>query len=764
MECKPMRIQTETNETFLNTAAFLAPLNLPALVGDEVTVPASDEAGRRRSPTTAALDAFEEHLKAGGKVEANPDQPKVPYWKAIATELKVSAALLSAKHLPYRKRILALAATYGLEPAPAEPTPMPFADFAVIAVAHRDRELEGQGAEAGASDLAAFSAVMEEIASECDPALDARDVLVSVVTAADAKLAGKSAVFFKEASRALGYLGHWDANEDLPRNPAHLLRYALARSGLSQSKVAKMAGVNQGTLSNWFTGKRGPVEAHFARVNLVESAMDLPIDSATTRFSAWRRQIRPSPIYGSTDYGKAAQWRIQHPYCMHVWSERQEAEFAAFCEFRNAPLNPFGMKRPKGRLGAKTIQMQRDWLASVYGSWTTALHRLQMAGGDMTMALFVFPRMLRERLEFALARDAAAKGAEEGALTKFEIDQIRWVKSLLDPETGWLTQMPDLAERLVPVTKVDGTVIVSDADIARVRADWTGACAAARTAYADMKASNLQHVKVSRDPHEAVRPILLMDNPLSALATLCRGLERDMAGLDPVPLAYASRDAFIIGMLAQVGFRKGTVEAMELDDIFYDETKGKWCLRVPAKRFKNGKSGPYFGKGFGRRHHYERDLMDSHGLYAAIEGYLKAGRRLILGDCETSALFVVSPYERCGLRKQQYSWCEKGRMTTAYLGRLVHGITGKYLRYDAETGAGIPGITSFPGHAIRHILATGVLKQAANDPQLGRADPWYLAADAIQDGVRTVEIYVQYLPRDRQDELMAVLERGLIDG
>jgi integrase len=216
-------------------------------------------------------------------------------------------------------------------------------------------------------------------------------------------------------------------------------------------------------------------------------------------------------------------------------------------------------------------------------------------------------------------------------------------------------------------------------------------------------------------------------------------------------------------MLAQTGLRKGTVEAMDLDDIFFDETKGKWCLRVPAHRFKNGKSGPYFGTGFGRRHHYERDLLDSYGLYDAIDHYLKTGRGLILGEGRTRALFVVHPVERTGVREQQYSWCEKGRMTTQYLGRLVHGVTGKYLRHDPETGAGIPGITSFPGHDIRHIIATGVLKQAVNDPS-PTADPWHLAADAIHDGVRTVMAYVQYLPRDRQDKLLALLDRGLIDG
>jgi integrase len=300
----------------------------------------------------------------------------------------------------------------------------------------------------------------------------------------------------------------------------------------------------------------------------------------------------------------------------------------------------------------------------VFGSWTTPLNpKLCMDPDDVTLALLVFPRMFHERLVFALARDAAAKGVDEGALTKFEVDQIRWVKSLLDPETGWLTQMPQLAERLVPVTARDGEVLVSEADIARVRADWKAACAHARQEYAAMKASNLKHVKRSRDPHATVRPILLLANPLSALAMLCRGLERDMVGLDPEPLAYAARDAFIVGMLAQTGFRKGTVEAMDLDDIRFDETRGKWCLRVPAHRFKNGKSGPYFGTGYGRRHHYERDLLDSYGLYDAIDHYLKTGRGLILGEGRTRALFVVHPVERIGVRTQQYSWCEKGRMS-----------------------------------------------------------------------------------------------------
>ena len=88
------------------------------------------------------------------------------------------------------------------------------------------------------------------------------------------------------AERALAYMGRWDANEELPRNPAHLLRYALARSGLSQRKVCITAGVSQATLAQWCRGSRGPIEARFPRVNLVESGSTPPEASRTDQASS----------------------------------------------------------------------------------------------------------------------------------------------------------------------------------------------------------------------------------------------------------------------------------------------------------------------------------------------------------------------------------------------------------------------------------------------------------------------------------------------
>jgi len=45
-------------------------------------------------------------------------------------------------------------------------------------------------------------------------------------------------------------------------------------------------------------------------VNLLEQAIGLPVDSVTSGFRVRRRPARQVPTRGSTEYGKAAQWRL----------------------------------------------------------------------------------------------------------------------------------------------------------------------------------------------------------------------------------------------------------------------------------------------------------------------------------------------------------------------------------------------------------------------------------------------------------------------
>ena len=224
-------MRTVLTETFLTNGAFVASLRFPALVDDEVPGAAKGKACPTGTPLAAALDAYEaEVLKKGGKVVANADHPTRPNWKVLAEKFGVHPSHLSAKHLGYRQRVVELGKLYGLEPPPVAPTPLPFADFSVIAIAHRERELEQEGDAARDQQLAAFKDVMVAITSTCDPAQDARDVLVSAVISVGVESLNKPFGFLDEVKRALAYVGRWDANEDLPRNPTHLLRYAIARS------------------------------------------------------------------------------------------------------------------------------------------------------------------------------------------------------------------------------------------------------------------------------------------------------------------------------------------------------------------------------------------------------------------------------------------------------------------------------------------------------------------------------------------------------
>ena len=269
-----------------------------------------------------------------------------------------------------------------------------------------------------------------------------------------------------------------------------------------------------------------------------------------------------------------------------------------------------------------------------------------------------------------------------------------------------------------------------------------------RAQHAEMRASNLRHVKVSRDPHTSVRPILLLENPLSALATMCRGLERDMVGLDPEPLAYTSRDTFIIGLFAQVGFRKGTVEAMNLDDVFYDETKGRWRLRVPARRFKNGQVGP-----LRQRPRPPPPLRArSHGLARSLRRH----RALPGGRPRADPRRLR---DQRALRRAPHR-ALRGAPAAVLLVREGPHDDAFSAGWSTASAASICATTPKPAPAFRasppfprmpSVTSWRLGAEAGGEPSGAGRRPVDLAADAIHDGVRAVKAYVQYLPRDRQD-------------
>ena len=275
-----MRAQVQTTNP---SAACLASLIQTANTG--VALPAKGGRGKpyiSDGKINEAIDAFEGGLKAGAKVPAHA-HPLRPHFGQIAAMLGVNAKTLRAKHLKFRKRINSLAERYGLEQRTAS-NAFAFSKFTTIALAHQEKELNQESPAARDRQVLSFANAMQMVAADCELDQDARSALVSAVTLAGINGADLPLDFLNEIKRAISYLDKWDANEDLPNNPGHLLSYALARSGLSERSVCIGAGMGQGRISRWIKGGVGPQETQFPRVNLVEQAFNLPRETGHLPF------------------------------------------------------------------------------------------------------------------------------------------------------------------------------------------------------------------------------------------------------------------------------------------------------------------------------------------------------------------------------------------------------------------------------------------------------------------------------------------------
>lgn len=146
-----------------------------------------------------------------------------------------------------------------------------------------------------------------------------------------------------------------------------------------------------------------------------------------------------------------------------------------------------------------------------------------------------------------------------------------------------------------------------------------------------------------------------------------------------------------------------------------------WRITIPASRFKNFYS-PYFAKGAP----YEFTLDDEDDLYALLDEYMATSRRYLLAGRKSDALFITSGGRDC---------------KATDLSNIYRNLTAVFFVWNASTKTGIKGVRRHGLHAVRHIVATSLLRTTGDI---------YLAAWAIQDTARTVERhYGRFLPRDK---------------
>jgi hypothetical protein len=306
----------------------------------------------------------------------------------------------------------------------------------------------------------------------------------------------------------------------------------------------------------------------------------------------------------------------------------------------------------------------------------------------MTLANFVRPDYLDR---FVKWRKERSGGHFHQGIVKF----LKAVSSLCHPVSGYLTQSYTYFASMVPGMTAD---------------QWVAACRGVHQDVADTIADESDRAEPtpSRDSREPVAHALALPNPLDAVADAVIRIDADRPSTGGVREALWARDRLLLKLLASNPLRDKNLRMLT----FYPDGKGllrkvngEWRIAIPKREFKNFE---------GAAKDRDYDMVVRPEVWPDIERYLRDYRPM-LAQSDSPYVFVSS---------RDNSGPMKG------LGKCFAAITRKY--FTRCPGAG--------PHAMRHIVATAILKRKPND--------WMSAAYALHDRPETVLKHYGHLKSD----------------
>jgi GNAT superfamily N-acetyltransferase len=441
--------------------------------------------------------------------------------------------------------------------------------------------------------------------------------------------------------------------------------------------------------------------------------------------------------------------------------EPVNTELAAWARFMSQDRVKPGMSRNSHWASPETARIKVELWRTVLSAAVLRPEDggLGMRPDDLSLAMFSSTDVVDWYIEWARRR---AEGKTHGGIISF----IQDICSLLRPKTGFLYQSPELAAHLVPVPDPSTggrTWLLSADDARRLRdepAAWREHCRLAWESNIALRELAQDKYEVRRNPFAPIDPILDMERPVEALdrmaeamfeALPARGIGRD------IQRAIAVRDLLIFSVFVELTLRlKNVAQLTYMDDNKGMLRRGKdgYEVVIAATTFKNGK-GPFFKEGRKEGAIAQADV-NYHGylpsrLTPLFDEYLDPDNGL------RKLLVAQEDKPRNPKRKRPH----RSALNALWIGQrgepLVPGsiantivwLTWVHLAHHPALDRGIPGVEAFGPHAIRHIIATHILKTTKN-PQR--------AADQLQDAVETVlKIYVKFLPKDKTNAAQAAL-------
>jgi len=328
-----------------------------------------------------------------------------------------------------------------------------------------------------------------------------------------------------------------------------------------------------------------------------------------------------------------------------------------------------------------------------------------------------------------------ANGAR-GEVFTTRMRHFAWtIKSLTHPKTGYLTQLPEMAETLNPIERTetsekfetlmcfasnDREYILGPADIELASSDWKKFVAVAYEAASQVLEYIDDDVAVVRDTMANAKGLLHGDEPLGDyLAALAAAEERIRAERSGTFLATEMRNLLMCEFSLWTGFRpKNIVDLIYTggDDGQVWKEDGVWKLRVPYRNFKNWKSCVLFGPE-NHKQDYRAVIDDDPRLSKLLDEWFFEHRpRFADSRCDRAFL------TRDGGPMNSHSWYEACRKFGA-----------KYIAWNPITHQGIRGVVSINPYLHRVIKATDILVNSdAGDRVLEAAHGLQTSPDMIQ--------------------------------
>lgn len=533
------------------------------------------------------------------------------------------------------------------------------------------------------------------------------------------KQEGRSSAFIANRKNLLG---HWrslllaqDRESAAATNafsPFQVAVRELLSAAGSIKRLAQDSGISKSALSRWAAGSI-PKTASLGKVRRLESYFGLECGALVSLLGeAPTTSLVTTPTNAPIRYRVRLSQSRHSSFRMSAISDNLKAEWLEYLGYKTSLLTLLE-RQPKGqwRLTEHTTVVASDkhWYACVankycptaklrwdeltsYLSWLVSARTNGGAGlpgeAAQSIACVLATHHLTNYVQWQALR-------ADGKVHEGIINCIKFVKSLVHPKTGYLTQSPQLAEAIHPALSVSGA--------------WHDLC----TKAFEWSKKSLQQLspkkQSSRDPFEPIQRILELANPMEAVGDMVQRMKGNRPSTGGLTEAVWARDVLLIKLLASNPLRAKNLKLLSYRGDNTGQLRqardGSWRIFIPPEFFKNqagaAKDRPY-------------DMPVDEAVWGDIERYLKHFRPLFPGAQETEFVFLSADG-----RAESNGW--------ETLNKRVFQLTRQHLLH-------CPGVGP---HAFRYINGTAILKALPG--------AWEVAAQVLHDREDTVRQHYAHL-------------------